>query len=131
THLAIALFLAWIFRLDKFAAALGTLANNPLSALPIYLGGWRIGCYLLSKNPRTWKPHEFNSQEMLRFIESFSHGILFPLMTGLGVVALGTGIVVYFLARYGVEWTRTQAGVVRRPASAKRDVCPPNTREKS
>jgi len=51
-HTALAIALAFIFRLNKLTTITGSWVNTPLTVLPILMASYRLGEYVLGREPQ-------------------------------------------------------------------------------
>lgn len=108
THALLAIGFAYLLRSDKLAALLGTFFNNPFTAVPIYLLGWKVGSFLGSVNPERFDPQRFmslnNIENRGQFIKGLGQDVLLPMATGLFVEAVVVGVFFYLMVRLTMAW---------------------------
>ena len=111
-HLLLALALAFLFRLNRIDAVLGTLAGNPWTFPPVFALGYRLGRALLHHDPHRVPPMNWGA-----LLHSGMGWIFHPLQTareifgprafvprlyafllGTSVLAILIGAVAYFVA---------------------------------
>lgn len=89
-HTLTVVLLAMLFRVHIPASIIGTLVNNPLTMVPIFLGAYRFGALLLGIEPRAFQP-ELSA-------EWLTHGFLHvwqPLLLGCLLFAGGAALIGY------------------------------------
>jgi uncharacterized protein (DUF2062 family) len=100
-HTAIALGLAFLFRLNRVAILAGTFTNNPWTIAPMYTAGTLLGCGLLGVSPASlaevnWSLHG------RAFYESVLAGLgplLLPFVVGNLVLGAAVAFVVFVVVR--------------------------------
>ena len=110
-QLITALFFAWIFRVDKILAGIGTFLNNPFTGLPIYIVSWNIGCWIFGRSPHSWNPRSFLQKSDGHFwhnLFNFGDQVLLPMIFGLFLLGLIMGFIFYFLALYWIRFVHLE-----------------------
>lgn len=102
THLLLALALAWMFRVDRIAAALGTFVNSPLTAVPIYYLGWEIGSLLLGRSGE-FPLHVVKKKAVWNFL---GDEIFAPLMSGLAIEGTVAAMLAYVATKSAIDHLR-------------------------
>jgi uncharacterized protein (DUF2062 family) len=104
-HTALALLLAYAFRLSRVAILLGTFLNNPWTLGPILMGGTLLGCALLGVPPDAIAGMQWDSD--LRSFYATLIGVLrpylLPYLVGNITAGLGFGSISYALLRRVLE----------------------------
>jgi uncharacterized protein len=104
-HTVVAIALAWLFGANVVAAAVGTLANNPWTAPPLWFGTYYVGAWILGGDTSS-KPnfvHMFKTlteSVLSRDMDLFAGSIwpvLKPMAVGCIPFALVAGFVTYFV----------------------------------
>jgi uncharacterized protein len=108
-HFVMAFCLAFILRGNMIAAALGTAFGNPLTFPLIFAAGYRIGIYLLGRQPsdRVGEANLFSLLRQLEF-EPLWHPILKPMLVGGLPLAALSGAIFYVLTWHGVRLFQQQ-----------------------
>jgi uncharacterized protein len=89
-HTLSAVLLALLLRINIPASIIGTLVNNPLTMVPIFLGAYRLGVQILGTQPRTFQPE--------LSIQWLTHGFLHvwqPLLLGCVLLAASASLIAY------------------------------------
>jgi uncharacterized protein len=68
-HTALALLLAFLFKLNRVTVLLGAYVNNPWTLVPLFMAGTFLGCLVLGMSPATlwtleWPRHGWNLHAM-------------------------------------------------------------------
>jgi len=100
----IALFAAFLFRLNKVEVVLGTLINNFWTVPFVYSSAYVLGSRLLG---RAMPPFSFKTV--------FSPSVFVPLMAGCSVYMVGTGLVSFILVRAYLVRRRDRRSVPELP----------------
>ena len=104
-HTIVAIVVAWVFGANMVAATIGTFANNPWTAPPIWFATYYAGSWLLGhdKAPSPDFSGMFMhlmdavySRDMTMFTESI-WPVLLPMVVGSGPFALVVGLATYFV----------------------------------
>jgi uncharacterized protein (DUF2062 family) len=98
-QMALAVFLAILFRGNKLAAAAATWISNPLTSLPIFAFNYKIGEWLLNFHNIPLKSSGFsiNLQYWSKFME-LGWEFMTVMFLGSFVVGAIAAVVVYFLS---------------------------------
>ena len=131
-HFFIAILLAFLFRLNKFDAALGSFAGNPWTLPPVYAMGYRLGRAVLGYPPARVAPLQWRRILHHDFWISF-HGPAFgprmaSFLVGTTILAVALGLGTYLLARGVLKlYHRRHPRVAARAARRRERVagCPP------
>jgi uncharacterized protein (DUF2062 family) len=106
-HTALALLIAFAFRLNRVTLLLGAYVNNPWTLVPLFMAGTFLGCVLLGIPPSTlwaleWPRGEWHAREMFVRLRP----IVGPFLVG--NVALGTlsALFSYTIVRRVIERQR-------------------------
>lgn len=104
-HTIVAIGVAWIFGANMVAAAVGTFANNPWTAPPIWFATYYAGTWILGHNASSSPDFitmfsdlteaVFN-RDMAMFAESI-WPMLLPMMVGSTPIALVVGFSIYLI----------------------------------
>lgn len=100
-HTAIALGLAFVFRLNRVAILAGTFTNNPWTIAPMYTAGTLLGCGLLGVSPASLAEVDW-SLSGRAFYESLLAGLgplLLPFLLGNLVLGAAVAFVVFVVVR--------------------------------
>ena len=101
THTAIALALAFVFRLNRVALLAGAWMNNPWTIGPMLTAGTLVGCAVLGVSPKT--PGAVNwTLSGQAFFDSVIEGfgpLVWPFVVGNLVVGTAAGAVSFFVVR--------------------------------
>jgi uncharacterized protein (DUF2062 family) len=111
-HTAMALGIAFAFRLSRVAMLLGVWVNNPWTIAPMYMGGTLLGCALLGVAVEEPPVIDW-SLEGRAFYESLLTTLrpyLWPFMIGNTVAGIAAGAVGYWLLRTFLERRRPVSG---------------------
>jgi uncharacterized protein len=118
-QILLAAFLAFIFKAHIPTAAAATLLSNPLTALLVWGGAWKIGALLLGQPTaaQTWPDFSFSNfnrehaDALLNWLLANGQ----PLLIGMPVVAAIMGLCCYLLVMLGWriavgrQWSRRKA----------------------
>jgi uncharacterized protein (DUF2062 family) len=117
THTALALLIAFAFRLNRVTLLLGAYVNNPWTLVPLFMAGTFFGCLLLGIPPSAlvameWPRRGWDAHEMFVRVRP----VVGPFL--LGNLALGSvsAFVSYALLRRVLERGRTKATPPAPPA---------------
>jgi uncharacterized protein len=104
-HTALALLLAYIFRLSRVAILLGTFANNPWTLGPMFMGGTILGCALLGVPADGiaefhWDP---NPASLYASLVGALRPYVLPYLIGNVAAGVGVGLGGYALLRLVLE----------------------------
>jgi uncharacterized protein (DUF2062 family) len=109
-HTALALLIAFAFRLNRVTLLLGAYVNNPWTLVPLFMAGTFLGCVLLGIPPSTlwaleWPRGEWHAHEMFVRLRP----IVAPFLVG--NVALGTisALLSYTIVRHVIERQRARS----------------------
>jgi uncharacterized protein (DUF2062 family) len=100
-HTAIALGLAFLFRLNRVAILAGTFTNNPWTIAPMYTAGTLVGCGLLRVSPTSLAAVDW-SLSGRAFYESLLAGLgplRLPFVVGNLVLGAAVAFVVFVVVR--------------------------------
>lgn len=107
-HTAMALAIAFLFRLSRAAMILGAYVNNPWTVAPLYTAGTVLGCWLL----RVPVEGSFDLDWSLKggaFLEALVRTLrpyLWPFIVGNTIVGVAGGAFAYFGLRWVLERRR-------------------------
>lgn len=107
-HTAMALAIAFLFRLSRAAMILGAYVNNPWTVAPLYTAGTVLGCWLL----RVPVEGSFDLDWSLKgavFLEALLRTLrpyLWPFVVGNTLVGVAGGALAYFGLRLLLERRR-------------------------
>ncbi|MFZ7126802.1 MAG: DUF2062 domain-containing protein [Desulfobacterales bacterium] len=106
-HMAIAIFLAALFKWNKLAAGISVWVSNPLSAPILYGITYITGAKILGRSTVYSLPVEFDIDTLIALMK-LGPEILWTLLVGGVVVGLPLSVVAYFLV-YGaiVEYRKS------------------------
>jgi uncharacterized protein (DUF2062 family) len=104
-HTVVAIAVAWVFGANMVAAAIGTLANNPWTAPPLWFGTYYAGTRMLgrdtSSNPDFINMFKHLTESVFRRdVEMFAENIwpvLLPMAVGSIPFAIVIGFVTYLV----------------------------------
>lgn len=105
THTALALGLAFVFRLNRVAVLSASLMNNPWTIGPMLTAGTLVGCALLGVSPTTLGTIDWGLTGHA-FYDSLIAGfrpLLWPFVVGNLVLGTAAGVVSYFVVRGVLE----------------------------
>jgi uncharacterized protein (DUF2062 family) len=110
-HTAMALAIAFLFRLNRVAILAGSLVNNPWTLAPLFMAGTVVGCVLLGVSSSAlgsveWGRHGWASYETLA---ATLRPLLLPYLIGNLALGVAGGVVSYFLLRLILEKRRQPA----------------------
>lgn len=101
-HFFVAILLAFLFRLNRFDAVLGSFAGNPWTLPPVYALGYRLGRAVLGYPPADVAPLQWQRILHHDFWLSFRGPAFGPRMAsfivGTTILAVAAGLVTYQLA---------------------------------
>jgi hypothetical protein len=107
-HTAMALGIAFVFRLSRAATVLGCYVNNPWTVVPLYSFGTAFGCWLLgvpieglSELRAVFAHHSFG-RALLEALRPF----LWPYVVGNTIVGVFAGLLAYLVLRAVLERRR-------------------------
>ena len=113
-QMPLALFLAMIFRENKFAAIIGVWVSNPMTAIPIYTFNFKVGQYLLGT--KELKIPNFSSiNQMLEL----GHDFFLPLLFGCIVIGIISAIAAYFITLYVYSFIQMEKEMIARKKEEK------------
>jgi uncharacterized protein len=101
-HFLIAIGLAFLFRVNRFDALLGSLAGNPWTLPPVYAAGYTLGRQLLHYDRRKVPDLPWDRLLHRDFWHSFSgaaHPRLLSFLVGTSVLAILIGLSAYVILR--------------------------------
>ena len=101
THTAVALILAFAFRLNRVAVLAGAWTNNPWTIGPMLTTGTLVGCALLGVSPKTLGAVDW-SLSGRAFYGSLAAGfgpLLWPFVVGNLVTGIIAGCASFFVVR--------------------------------
>jgi uncharacterized protein (DUF2062 family) len=124
THTALALFFAWLFRLNKLAALSGTFVNNPWTIALIYIGPtWAAVMFmrhagmdvpplhyhaLQTQFIATMEKYELWQPAFWKhFLREFKPYI-YAFLLGTTIAGVVTALVAYFVALAGIKYYRKE-----------------------
>jgi uncharacterized protein (DUF2062 family) len=107
-HTALALLLAYAFRLSRVAMLLGAFINNPWTLAPLYLAGTLLGCALLGVptgglSQIDWSLH---GPGFYRALFASLQPYLWPFLIGNTVLGIVAGLAGYLGLRHMLEKRR-------------------------
>ena len=110
-HTALALAIAFLFRLNRVAILSGSFINNPWTLAPLFMAGTLVGCVLLGVSSSAlggvdWRQHGLAFYEAL--VETL-RPLLLPFLVGNLALGVAGGVVSYFLLRLILEKRRQPA----------------------
>jgi uncharacterized protein (DUF2062 family) len=95
-HFLLGAFLAWILRGNILASAIGTVLGNPWTFPLIWIWTYRVGCWIMAKDPVQEKVHNLSVasavQAPLETLEPF----ILPMLVG----SIPLGLMLWF----GIYW---------------------------
>jgi uncharacterized protein (DUF2062 family) len=100
-HTALALGIAFLFRLSRAAMLIGAYINNPWTVAPMYTAGTVLGCVMLGVSPHGIEEIDWDASGEA-FYASLWEGLrpyLWPFITGNSVLGLVAAIPAYFLLK--------------------------------
>jgi uncharacterized protein (DUF2062 family) len=109
THTALALALAFIFRLNRVTVLAGSFMNNPWTIGPMLTAGTLVGCLLLDVSPTTLGTVDW-SLTGRAFYASLVAGfrpLLWPFVVGNLVLGAVAGVASFFVVRAVLESRRS------------------------
>ncbi len=97
THMALAVFLAAIFKWNKISAAAGVWLNNPLTMPALYGATWFVGSKITGVKLVENLPHSFDIKATYAFLLK-TPSLITTLTIGGIVVGIPLSLVVYYVA---------------------------------
>jgi hypothetical protein len=134
-HFILAVVLAFVFRLNKLDAVLGSFAGNPWTLPPLYALGYRLGRAILGYAPARVPPLQWQRILHHDFWVSFRGPGLSPrlasFLVGTTLLAAAAGLATYLAARgvldlYHRRHPRIAARAARRREIATATLPPPS-----
>lgn len=115
-HTALALLIAFLFRLNRAAMLVGVYFSNPWTVAPLYIAGTLLGCAVMGVPAEgleaiDWDRH---GMEFYRTLAVHLRPYLWPFVVGNTVLGVLAGLVGYLVLRFILE--RRRAPVSRSPA---------------
>ena len=107
-HTAMALLIAFAFRLSRGAIIVGIYVNNPWTIAPMYMAGTVLGCYLLGVSTEDLTHLRFD-QHGWAFYKSLAQQLrpyLWPFVVGNTLLGALFGILAYLILRRVLERRR-------------------------
>jgi uncharacterized protein len=100
-HTAMALLIAFFFRLSRAALLFGAYVNNPWTIAPLYLAGTALGCALLGVSTEGLESIEWHHHGLAFYRELLVHlrPYLWPYVVGNTILGFLGGIAGYFALR--------------------------------
>lgn len=102
-HVFVAILLAFVFRLNRFDAVLGSFAGNPWTIPPVYAAGYRLGRAILGYAPARVPPLQWQRILHHDFWVTFRGPGFAPrlasFLIGTGILAVAAGLATYLAAR--------------------------------
>lgn len=107
-HTAMALLIAFAFRLSRAAMVLGAYVNNPWTVAPLYTAGTILGCWLLRVPVQGFEDLDWTlkGRAFLEALVQTLRPYLWPFVVGNTIVGLVGGLVGYFALRWVLERRR-------------------------
>jgi len=114
-HTAMALGVAFLFRLSRAAMMVGAWVNNPWTMAPLYTAGTLLGCVLLAVPSAGLASLDWSLgwRDFVRSLFETLRPFLWPFIVGNTVLGIAAAIVGYLALRLALE-------ARRRPATADR-----------
>ena len=112
-HTALALGLAFLFRLNRLAILIGTYINNPWTVAPLYMAGTALGCVMLGISPRNLVSPDW-SLVGRGFSGAALDGLriyLWPFVVGNTVLGTAGGLAGYAILKRVLEARGSRAGL--------------------
>ena len=125
-HTLFALFLAFLFRLNRLATVIGTYVNTPLTILPLVAIELSIGLAIVGgQDPPevTWHQLRFWQGWKDAFVEL--RPFLAPLLVGCIVMGLVTSVIAYFIALKLILVYRHRVAYASQAAQMELELPPP------
>jgi uncharacterized protein (DUF2062 family) len=110
-HTAMAIGLAFAFRLNRAAILAGTFTNNPWTIAPMYTTGTLLGCSLLGVSPASLGEVDWHLHGRA-FYESLIAGLgplVMPYVVGNVVLGLVAGALAFAVLRVVIPRTRARS----------------------
>jgi uncharacterized protein len=107
-HTAMALLIAFAFRLSRGAIIVGIYVNNPWTIAPMYMAGTVLGCYLLGVSTEELTHLRFD-QHGWAFYKSLAQQLrpyLWPFVVGNTLLGTLAGLLAYLILRRVLERKR-------------------------
>jgi hypothetical protein len=104
-HTALALGLAFLFRLSRVAILAGAWTNNPWTLAPMFMAGTALGCGLLGVSPESLEAIDWGLHGRA-FYSALWEGLrplLLPFVVGNTVLGVIAGVLSYLVVRSLLE----------------------------
>lgn len=113
----IALFLAFVFRVNKVACVLGSVWTNPVTAFPVYYACYRFGLIITGRDGVGFEQFSavLNKAETSNGLVALGAGFFIPLAWG----CLFAALILSPLAYYSVLWWLARRSRVKKSAQAQ------------
>lgn len=110
-HTALALLIAFAFRLSRAVIIVGIYVNNPWTIAPMYMAGTVVGCYLLGVPPGGLAAIDFTGHGWTFYRALLEHlrPYLWPFVVGNTLLGALSGFAAYLLLRRLLERRRARA----------------------
>jgi uncharacterized protein (DUF2062 family) len=135
THTALALFFAWLLRLNKLAALSGTFVNNPWTIALVYIGPTWAAVMVMRhagmdvpplhygvlraefletmEEYKLWQPVFWKT--FLREFKPYIHAFLL----GTTIAGVGAALAAYFMALIGIKYYRKERSKLHKKADGR------------
>lgn len=107
-HTALALGIAFVFRLNRAAIMLGAWISNPWTVAPLYMAGTVLGCFLLGVSTEGLEAIDWDLHGRA-FYAALLDGLrpyVWPFILGNTILGVASGVAGYFALRFLLERRR-------------------------
>lgn len=101
-HFLLAALLAWLLRGNLLASAIGTVVGNPWTFPLIWIWAYRIGCWLMARDPVGDPMHHLSMTDAFREPMTTLGPLFLPMIVGSVPMAIMIWCVIYWPARAAV-----------------------------
>ncbi|MCU0240989.1 MAG: DUF2062 domain-containing protein [Vicinamibacteria bacterium] len=107
-HTAIALLIAFAFRLSRVAILLGAYINNPWTLVPLYMAGTAFGCFLLGTGTADFSGINYKLHGWDFYYQMLANlrPLLWPFVIGNLVMGVLSAMVAFIIVRALLERRR-------------------------
>lgn len=105
-HTAMALGIAFLFRLSRAATLIGAYLNNPWTMAPMYTAGTLLGCGILGVSPHGLAGIEWRYSSLRGVLLEALKPYLWPFVLGNTLLGVVSAVVAYVVLRELLERRR-------------------------